>query len=44
MVGQMLKIGKQPVQFLVGGRYYAEGPSDAPEWGLRLQVTLLFPK
>jgi hypothetical protein len=44
MVGQMLKIGKQPVQFLVGGRYYAEAPSGGPEWGLRLQVTLLFPK
>lgn len=44
MVGQMLKIGKQPVQFLVGGRYYAEGPSGGPEWGLRFQVTFLFPK
>jgi len=44
MVGQMLKIGKQPVQFLVGVRYYAEGPSGGPEWGLRFQVTFLFPK
>jgi hypothetical protein len=25
-------------------RYYAEGPSDGPEWGLRFTVTFLFPK
>lgn len=43
-VQQLLKIGKLPVAFQVGGRYYAEGPSGAPEWGLRFQVTLLFPK
>jgi len=43
-VQQLLKIGKLPVAFQLGGRYYAEGPSGAPEWGLRFQVTLLFPK
>jgi hypothetical protein len=43
-VQQLLKIGKQPVAFQLGGRYYAEGPSGGPEWGLRFQVTLLFPK
>ncbi|MCE9610311.1 MAG: hypothetical protein K8R23_08975 [Chthoniobacter sp.] len=32
-VGQILKIGSQPVSITVGGRYYAEGPSGAPEWG-----------
>jgi hypothetical protein len=43
-VQQLLKIGKLPVALQLGGRYYAEGPSAGPEWGLRFQVTLLFPK
>ena len=44
MVGQIVKLGKLPVQFTLGGRYYAESPDDGPEWGLRLQITFLFPK
>lgn len=43
-VQQLLKIGKQPIALQLGGRYYAEGPSGAPEWGLRFQVSFLFPK
>jgi hypothetical protein len=43
-VQQLLKLGKQPIALQLGGRYYAEGPSGAPEWGLRFQVSLLFPK
>jgi hypothetical protein len=42
-VAQLTKIGKLPVQFTIGGRYYAEGPSGAPEWGLRFVITPLFP-
>jgi hypothetical protein len=42
-VAQLVKIGGLPVQFAVGGRYYMEGPSGAPEWGLRFVVTPLFP-
>jgi hypothetical protein len=42
-VAQLVKIGKLPVQFTVGGRYYAEGPSSAPQWGLRFVITPLFP-
>jgi hypothetical protein len=42
-VSQLLRIGKLPVSFAVGGRYYAEGPSGAAEWGLRALITLLFP-
>ena len=41
---QLVHLGNQPVQFTLGGRYYAEGPSDAPEWGVRFTVTFLFPK
>lgn len=43
MVSQILKIGPQPVSIQLGGRYYAEGPSGAPEWGVRLNFTLLYP-
>ncbi len=43
MVSQVLKIGKLPVSVQLGGRYYAESPEGGPEWGLRLNFTLLFP-
>jgi hypothetical protein len=43
-VAQLVKLGKQPVQFQLAGRYWAEGPDSAPEWGVRFTVTLLFPK
>jgi hypothetical protein len=43
-VSQLLKLGKQPVQFTLGAKYYAEGPQGGPDWGLRFAVTFLFPK
>ena len=43
-VSQLLRIGKQPVQFSLGTRYYAERPIGGPDWGLRFAVTFLFPK
>jgi hypothetical protein len=43
-VSQLLKLGKLPVQFTVGARYYAEKPTRGPDWGLRFAVTFLFPK
>jgi len=43
-VQQILKVGKQPISLQLAGRYYAEGPSGGPEWGLRFQLTFLFPK
>jgi hypothetical protein len=43
-VSQLLKIGGNPVQFQLGGRYYAETPANGPEWGLRFTVTLLWPR
>ena len=42
-VSQLVRIGKLPVSLSVGGKYYAEGPSGAPEWGLRFTITPLFP-
>jgi hypothetical protein len=45
LVGQIVKIGGQPVQFSLGARYWAEAPEGAADdWGARFQVTLLFPK
>lgn len=44
MVAQLLKIGGMPMQFQVGGRYYADKPEGGPDWGLRFAVTFLFPK
>ncbi|MFM1770672.1 MAG: hypothetical protein RJA22_3201 [Verrucomicrobiota bacterium] len=40
---QLLKVGRQPVQLTLGGRYYAERPAGGPDWGLRFMVTFLFP-
>jgi hypothetical protein len=44
MVQQLVKIGKLPVAFTLGARYYADKPADGPDWGLRFAVILLFPK
>ena len=43
-VSQLVRFGKQPVQFQLGYRYYADSPNDVQDWGLRFTVTLLFPK
>ena len=43
-VAQLMKFGKQPVQFLLGYRNYVDSPNDVQDWGLRFQVTFLFPK
>jgi hypothetical protein len=43
--GQLFKIGPQILQLAVAGKYWAESPDDGPEgWGLRVQLTLLYPK
>jgi len=44
-VGQILKIGHQPIQISAGPRYYADSPPGGPHgWGFRAVVTFLFPK
>jgi hypothetical protein len=43
-VSKVLTIGRQPISLALNGRYWAEGPDTAPDWGLRLILTLLFPK
>lgn len=43
--GQLFKIGPQILQLAVAGKYWAEAADNGPEgWGLRLQLTFLFPK
>ena len=44
VVQQLVKLGKRPVAFSLGGRYYAERPAEGPDWGLRFAVIFLFPK
>jgi len=43
-ISQILPIGKQLVSLQLGGAYYVEAPTGAPEWGARLTVTFLYPK
>ena len=43
-VAKIFRFGKQPVNLSLGGKYYATGPSGAPEWGIRFTTTFLFPK
>ena len=43
-VSQLVKIGKRPISLQVAYRNYVETPDIGPDWGLRFQVTFLFPK
>jgi hypothetical protein len=44
-VGQLVMLGKLPVSFTVGVRYWADAPEYGPEgWGFRLTATVLLPK
>ena len=44
-VSQLLRAGKQLLQIGAGVRYWVESPQGGPEeWGLRIQLTLLYPK
>ena len=40
---QIVKLGTQPVQFQLGGTYYATAPNDGPTWGIRTSMIFLFP-
>jgi hypothetical protein len=44
VLSQLVTLDRQPVQFFIGGRYYAESPDSGPEWGIRFGFTLLFPR
>ena len=40
---KVFALGKQPMQFQIGGTYYADKPRGGPDWGVRTSVTFLFP-
>src|SRR5205809_1856475 len=42
-VAQILKVGKQRINIQVGGKYYVDSPRYGPDWGVRFQLTLLYP-
>jgi hypothetical protein len=43
-IGQIFKVGQQPLTAQVGAYYNVERPDAAPRWQLRLQLQFLFPK
>jgi hypothetical protein len=43
-ISQLLKIHGQPISLQIAPKWYAEGPTLTPDWGIRFAVTLLFPK
>lgn len=43
-VSQLLKIGGLPISLQAGPKLYVEGPSNAPDWGIRFAFIFLFPK
>lgn len=43
-VSQLVKVGEQPISLQLGYRNYLDTPTGGPDWGLRFQVTFLFPK
>ena len=43
-VGKVFRIGNQPVNMQISVYYNVERPNIGPEWQLRFQVQLLFPK
>jgi hypothetical protein len=43
-ISQLLRIGRLPVEFKLGVKYYADKPNGGPDWGMRFTVTFLFPK
>jgi len=43
-VTQLVMVGKQPVSIGPAVKYWLASPTGGPDWGLRLNVTLLFPK
>ena len=44
MVSQVLKVAGQPISLQVGPKLYVEGPTSAPDWGVRFAFFLLFPR
>jgi hypothetical protein len=39
---QLLKLGQVPANLVAQARYWLDGPTDAPQWGLRFAAVLVF--
>lgn len=44
MLNQILPLGEHYINVGLGGIYYVETPSSGPDWGVRFNVTFLFPE
>ena len=43
-VSQVIPIGKLPINWILGGYYNVEKPTNGADWTLRFQVNFMFPK
>jgi hypothetical protein len=43
-VQQVMKFSDQAVSLGVDGKYWVEGPSTSPDWGIRVVLTFIFPR
>jgi hypothetical protein len=43
-ISQLVVVGKQPISVGGGVRYWVASPTGGPDWGLRFNIALLFPK
>jgi len=43
-VSKVVKLGSQRASVFGGGRAYLDAPDEGPDWGLRLGLTLIFPR
>jgi len=43
-IGHIFHLGKLPVNAQIGGYYNVVTPDDGPDWQLRAQVQVMFPK
>jgi hypothetical protein len=43
-IGKVTRLRDDMVNVAIGARYYVDPPDGAPEWGIRLTVTYLFPR
>lgn len=44
IVSKVTRLGRRPVSFAVGPGFFVARPEGAPQWRLRVTVTLLFPR
>jgi hypothetical protein len=43
-VAQLVVLGGRPISLGAGGKYWLASPAGGPDWGIRFNVSLLFPQ